>query len=755
MSIHSTSSVATTDIATRRVMVATSVGIRKITHIEKFLGVDAVVAPGELGDHESVDAVVVWGRKETAAPALKFASERNLDVVFLEDGWVRSASENAHNRRLYSVLVDDLGVYYDASQPSRIEQLLNVSDAVFAQSFDSDAQSYAAHCRQRLVDSNITKYNYCKRAVLPATLKQGDQQFVLVIDQTLDDASVRLGGMNQKRFNNMLDAAVRENPDSNVIVRTHPDVVAGTRQGYLSKRATELGVTISGCADNPMPWLKQAHRVYVGTSQIGYEALLCNTEVTVYGSPFYAGWGLTDDRQADCPSQHRRTATRTVDELFHIAHVAMARYVNPVSGDTWQLDECLSHVELQQRYFEKNAKDFYCLGITPWKQGYIRQYLRSPDGTVTFGRKLRSESSQSARTVNVTWSFRRFQDQALVNPGDRAKTGYETNGDERKIIGKNTHTQKFHEPLGKPPATTADKRSDNNGSRADGPLGQVIRIEDGFLRSAGLGSDFTAPGSLVVDSTGLYFDPGHTSDLEILLNTADVTPIDVQRAQRLKQRILMAGLSKYNVGQKAKKFANSADTLSVLVVGQVEDDASIKRGCSDIANNTSLLKAVRAAKPNAHVVYKPHPDVISGNRKGEVAKPLDWADEVNTSSTIAAGLDWCDELHTMTSLSGFEALMRGKHVVTYGMPFYSGWGLTEDRQTSARRQRIRTLEELVYLTLIEYPRYLDIESGEFITAEMMVALLEKQQLKTNAPDVWMQRQMTKVVNLVKGCRYAP
>jgi len=135
----------------------------------------------------------------------------------------------------------------------------------------------------------------------------------------------------------------------------------------------------------------------------------------------------------------------------------------------------------------------------------------------------------------------------------------------------------------------------------------------------------------------------------------------------------------------------------VLVVGQVEDDASIQCGCDAVADNKALLQAVREARPDAYIVYKPHPDVVAGNRVGAVENPLLWADEVNSSSSIHAGLAWCHELHTMTSLTGFEALMRGKLVFTYGLPFYAGWGLTHDIRLCGRRTRRRTLDELVYM----------------------------------------------------------
>lgn len=723
----------------RKVIIATSAGIRRIAHIERFLSVDAVLSPNEVRREDEIQAVVVWGRKETAQAGISYAKNIQVPVLYLEDGWVRSASKSAHSRRLYSILVDELGVYYDATQPSQIERLLNLDTAAFQAMCSDKALQYAKQCRQTLVDSDITKYNYCRSAQVP----DSDVPYVLVIDQTFADASVRLGGMVREDFLHMLHLAVKENPDANVIVRTHPDVVAGLQKGYLTEAAKSQAIDISAEGDNPIPWLKAAQRVYVGTSQIGYEALLCGTPVTVFGQPFYAGWGLTDDRYRTQLLSARRTQTRTLDELFHVAHIALARYINPIDGSEWQLHDCLEHVNLQKHYFAKNAKHFQCVGFTPWKRGYIRQYLRSPDGSVSFstksqskkgprdavqslepnqtpssnpipnpipnlGRSLKPQPEPTSAAVKATWSFRHFQH----------------------------HT-----------AQVSD-RSTTEGA-------PVYRLEDGFLRSAGLGSDFTPPGSLVVDATGLYFDPSGPSDLESLLNTADLSLTQVQRSQRLRQRILVSDLTKYNVGKRVKRFAKTAVNQNVLVVGQVEDDASIQKGCVDVSDNAALLQAARQSNPDAYVVYKPHPDVLAGNRKGAVDNPLTWADEVNTTSSITAGLEWCDELHTMTSLAGFEALMRGKSVTTYGLPFYAGWGLTNDKHTCTRRTRRRTLDELVYLTLIEYPRYLDVQSGEFMSPEMMLSRLEEHRSVANDEVHWMQRQMTKVANLVKGCRYEP
>jgi capsular polysaccharide export protein len=197
-----------------------------------------------------------------------------------------------------------------------------------------------------------------------------------------------------------------------------------------------------------------------------------------------------------------------------------------------------------------------------------------------------------------------------------------------------------------------------------------------------------------------------------------------------------------------------------LVTGQVEDDESIVRGCSEVATNAALLRAVRKIRPDAWIVYRPHPDVQAGNRRGKVDPFTEQscADVVDTTSSIINCIEACDELHTMTSLSGFEALLREKCVVTYGAPFYSGWGLTEDHAVTERRSRRRSLDELVYLTLVEYPRYVDIASGEFVSAEQMVRAIQRQKERTlnNNENQWPgKQQLNKVVNIVKGLRYAP
>jgi capsular polysaccharide export protein len=50
--------------------------------------------------------------------------------------------------------------------------------------------------------------------------------------------------------------------------------------------------------------------------------------VATYGAPFYAGWGLTEDRV----SLPRRTRRLTLDELVAGALILYPAYVDPVTG---------------------------------------------------------------------------------------------------------------------------------------------------------------------------------------------------------------------------------------------------------------------------------------------------------------------------------------------------------------------------------------------------------------------------------------
>jgi capsular polysaccharide export protein len=251
-------------------------------------------------------------------------------------------------------------------------------------------------------------------------------------------------------------------------------------------------------------------------------------------------------------------------------------------------------------------------------------------------------------------------------------------------------------------------------------IGQAVRLEDGFIRSRGLGASLIPPLSLVLDDLGIYYDPTRESRLEHMIeasiNLSDTARL---RADKLVKSLLKARLSKYNVGEV--RDLDLPQGRRILVPGQVEDDASILKGCEEIKTNAALLRAVRAANPAAVIIYKPHPDVEAGLRDGDVPHAADIADVVLTETDAISALDGVDEVWTMTSLIGFEALLRGKKVTCLGTPFYAGWGLTDDRaMPQTRRVATPDLTALAHAVLIDYPRYYDPVTQMACPAEVVV-----------------------------------
>lgn len=257
---------------------------------------------------------------------------------------------------------------------------------------------------------------------------------------------------------------------------------------------------------------------------------------------------------------------------------------------------------------------------------------------------------------------------------------------------------------------------------------RVFEVEDGFIRSQGLGADCVPPLSIIVDALGPHFAPGTASELELLLQNGEFPPELLERARALRAAIIAAGLSKYEAGGAASLPRPSGGRRHVLVTGQVEDDRALTSGGA-VASNLELLRRAREhVGPDAFVIYKPHPDVLAGHRRGAIAEGdmADLADQVETAQPMTALIAMVDELHVNTSLAGFEALMRGKPVTVHGVPFYAGWGLTTDLgPVPARRSVKRTLDELVAATLLLYPRYLDPVTGLPCPAEVLVDRLAR------------------------------
>ncbi|MGV8952743.1 MAG: capsular polysaccharide biosynthesis protein [Cypionkella sp.] len=598
-----------------------------------------------LGRPTPDDGVVVWGHSPYAHRGEAVAARLGLPLVRVEDAFLRSIRPGRSGDAPIGLMLDARAVHYDSSKPSTLETLLSRHPLD-----DSQLLLRARDGIARIRTLDLSKYNMHRAdAPLPPA------GYVLVVDQTLGDASIALSGASAVRFAEMLATALSEHPTAGIVIKTHPETAMGLRKGHFGPaHATDR---VSLLTDPVSPWalLESAIAVYCVSSQLGFEAILAGHRPRLFGQPFYAGWGLTSD---EFPVPRRqRSLTRT--QLFAAAMILAPIWYDPCRDRLCSFEEAVDHLEAATRSYRQDRDGHIATAMRLWKRGRLQ---------AVFGRE-----------------------KPLIFQDNFAKAATRARATGRSLLVW----------AGKAPTDTpTDLR--------------LIRVEDGFLRSRGLGADLVPPLSLVTDDLGIYYDPQSESRLERLILAGP--PVGgIARAEKLQRSLIAARLSKYNLAATTTALP---DGFKVLVPGQVEDDASLQTGAGDVNANLALLHAARAAYPDARLIYKPHPDVEAGLRPGALSPQslTGLADHIATNADPIALIEACDAVVTMTSLLGFEALLRGKPVTCTGAPFYAGWGLTTDLGSIPNR-RLRaadghplprpSLLALVHAALIAYPRYYD------------------------------------------------
>ena len=587
-----------------------------------------------LGLPKEGDLVGVWGNSPTAHRGRSVAAKYGADLLRVEDAFLRSIHPGRAGEPPLGLLLDRKGLHFDPAQPSDLEDLLATHPLD-----DSHMMRRARNAIGRLQDAHLSKYNgFMPSAPLP------DPGYVLVVDQLRGDASVTASKADRARFLEMLVFAQEEHPGARILIKTHPETRDGHRSGHYLD--TDAQGRVEMFSDPVSPWglLEGAIAVYTVSSQLGFEAILAGHRPRVFGQPFYAGWGLTEDE--DPVARRQRKLTRP--QLFSAAMFLYPIWYDPFTDRLCELERVIDTLEASTRAWRQDRAGWVASGMRLWKRSPLQGFFGQT-------RKLKfTENPEEALKSGRNWMVWASKAQAKTHAG-------------------------------------------------------ATHVEDGFLRSRGLGADLVPPMSLVLDRQGIYYDPRQPSDLDDLITQrADLGPAEALRAEALIQQLIRNSLSKYNLSGEPPALPAGH---RILVPGQVEDDASIKAGCGRINTNLDLLRATRKANPKAVIIYKPHPDVEAGLRPGSLPEsgiPENLADFVARNCDPMALLDEVHEVWTMTSLLGFEALLRGAKVTTLGLPFYAGWGLTTDKRTAPPWRAARPdLLGLAHAVLIDYPRYFD------------------------------------------------
>ncbi|BAJ00598.1 capsular polysaccharide biosynthesis protein [Shewanella violacea] len=666
---------------------------------------------------EQDDIVLGWGNKANTLKAKQFSGKYGLSYLRLEDGFIGYLGHPLDKSPRLSLIKDSSGIYYDARSQSDLEALCLTADDWF-----TDEHMRRANKLQLLwTQHGISKYNH-RRCELPAWLdEQAPHSVILVVDQTFGDCSVNQGvgskpegsplntpeqdeREGRERFAAMLTDALVAHPNQLIVLKTHPDVIKGSKQGFLDITAcSNPRVRLLGDDCSIDKLMAKSECVYTVTSQLGFEGLLYGLPVHCYGMPFYAGWGLTIDKQV-C---HRRRANSvnkplSLAKLIAAALIEYPHYLNPETQAPCEVEDLLDWLIVQLNDGQYGVDTCYAFGFSLWKRAFIKPFIGRMAGRVVFiGNKNKLDS--------------------LIKADARANCTSSV-----LLWGKRQRSWLEELKQGCP----------------------VWFMEDGFIRSVGLGADLRRPSCLVIDRQGMYYAPDGPSDIVDLLNNISLNESHTRRAEHLAQSLVERAMSKYNVGQTSAastlldeiaELANlGSDSKStagkreiILVPGQFEQDQSIAASRGQIKTNLQLLHQVRSDYPQAYILYKEHPDLYSGVRPGALGEQaaLQYADRYLSDVDIVSVLALCDRVCTITSLTGFEALLRHKNVTTYGSPFYAGWGLTEDALTFSDRTNLLSLSQLVYATLVSYPRYVDWSTGLLTTPERVIEQLSEERAR--------------------------
>jgi len=281
----------------------------------------------------------------------------------------------------------------------------------------------------------------------------------------------------------------------------------------------------------------------------------------------------------------------------------------------------------------------------------------------------------------------------------------------------------------------SSKRHQRMAARA---LGKPVLIaEDGFIRSVDIGLSGTPGLSLILDDRTAYYDASKPSRMELMLQDgSDLTPEQKKRARAAIDKVVAARVSKYNHAPDRPIPIGSPDRPKILLVDQRFGDQAILSGMATEESFDRMILDAITNHPDHDIIVKQHPDAITGGKScyfsnerlarfnGISDRLFPIAFDINPFVLF----DMVEEVYVATSGMGFEALMAGKKVHCYGVPFYSGWGITEDRIAIERRSRRRSIEDIFHIAYIECSRYFDPDKGHKVEVEDIVDYIVKRRI---------------------------
>lgn len=583
-------------------------------------------------------------------------------ILRLKDGIFSGYTNKKSTYSLYYSFESD--VYYNLQKESNIEFLLR------SHWNPSEEEWNTAHLAIQMINKyGITKYSEYPH-LSDTIIRSEGYQNILLVDQPIDDESVLLGNANEETFKEMLLYAFDNYQYANIYIKFHPDTIDGKKDGYLKKLLSTLGLN-----DHPSIKVIDTHcnitslfhyinDIFVVTSQVGFEALLRNKNVRCFGTPFYSGWGLTSDMQTLSFVKPQRSLM----DLFIALVLQHTLYINPFTNKKGTILDLLEYVALQQRHNNKKNIAFYNTDFIEHK--------------------------------NID---------LLLN----------TDKKNFSIITKAKQIPKHIDDF-----ILTDKKSTFQEVE---PLKYRAFLSKGFLFADSFNSEDVL--SLIVDHNGAFYDHKAQSDLDYMLNHESYTDYELNCADQflidLRGKFLldMKNEDSGNIFNEKQKI----NKKTIFIPGQPEnEDMTLVGGDITIPSDYELLIAILQRVENSLIIYKPAPNSkfkkLNDLGKGGLINLNSLVKERNNhfifefDASISHCIDAADEVHLLNHTCGLEAIVKGKKVITYGLPFFGGLGLTEDRQKFPREKRQVSLEEFALAVYMLYPRYKLLNKNYFTSA---------------------------------------
>jgi len=226
--------------------------------------------------------IYIWGYK---APDyfIEYVRAQGVDIFFLEDGFIRSGPEDDSSAPPLSIVMDSQAPYFDTTRPNDLTDLIA--------NFDFEQDNYDEVLAQEILDyyvsHRVSKYNHQSYVDVTPIYGPKNKERILVLGQVPHDDSLKYGGGKDFTLLDVVNKAIKENPDAQIIVKPHPMTLG---DHSIIRTLTELDCLILTQSIHLVDALETIDHVYTITSLGGFEALLRGIEVTTLGQPFYKNY---------------------------------------------------------------------------------------------------------------------------------------------------------------------------------------------------------------------------------------------------------------------------------------------------------------------------------------------------------------------------------------------------------------------------------------------------------------------------------